>query len=94
MAGGEPKEKQPGLAPGEDPSTTSLSEAEGWVSVYAELVEFESSMLKSMKERLGTMSKEARRIAEHENIPALEEDMEGFRQWLAFWRERVAALRA
>jgi len=60
------------LAEGEDPSTSSLKEAERWVCVYTELTHLESDLITSVKDRVSTMSPEARRETERTNLPALQ----------------------
>jgi hypothetical protein len=75
-----------------NPSTASSQQASRWVAVYSELLEMETSVLESVRERLKGMSSEARRITERTNLPQLEKDAEGFRSRLALWRDRLAQL--
>lgn len=72
------------LAEGEDPSTSSLKEAERWVSVYTELTHLESDLITEVNDRVSTMSPD---------LPVLQKDAERFRARLTFWREREAQLK-
>lgn len=75
-----------------NPSTASTRQASRWVAVYSELLEMETTVLESVRSRLGGMSSEARRITEWTNLPQLEKDAESFRSRLALWRDRLAQL--
>jgi FtsZ-binding cell division protein ZapB len=92
MASEERSQQSPGLAEGEDPSTTSVREARRWISVYSELLKIEGEVLESVRSKLARMSEEAREITEQTNLPSLERDAEHFRARLAFWRERLSQL--
>ncbi|MDQ6709814.1 MAG: hypothetical protein M3Z11_04585 [Candidatus Dormibacteraeota bacterium] len=81
------------LAEGEDPLTTSSREIERWVSVYTELIKFETDLINEVTVRISTMSPEARRETERTDLPALQKDAERFGARLAFWRERSAQLK-
>jgi hypothetical protein len=86
------REDEERLARGEDPATSSPREARRWISVYTELVEMETTLIKSLKARIQSMSDEARQITEQTNLPELEKDADRFRSRLAFWRQRLAQI--
>ena len=77
---------------GEHPSSASHQEAKRWVSVYAELLAMETTVIGSVRAALCDMSSDARRITEMTNLPQMENDVEHFRTRLALWRDRLAQL--
>ena len=91
--GGPNGEKPAGLTEG-DPLTASSREARRWVAIYKELVQMETNVIQSVRDRLSAMSAEARQITERTNLPQLQNDVELFRARLALWQERLAQLEA
>lgn len=77
---------------GEHPASASHQEAKRWVSVYAELLAMETTIIGSVRAALRDMSTEARHITEMTNLPQLENDIDHFRTRLALWRDRLAEL--
>jgi hypothetical protein len=77
---------------GEDPKSTSLSEARRWVAVYRHLVKLEQELFDMLAKMIPTMPREAQREAEQTNLPVLASQVERFRHRLDFWTKREEEL--
>jgi hypothetical protein len=77
------------LLPGEDPGTKQLADAEQWVAVYAELLEYKRMLLSVTDRALGSMSERAahREIA-HVDRELIEAELARFGRRLRFWGRR------
>jgi hypothetical protein len=79
---------------GEDPASDDVTDARRWVTLYRELVSFEEEMLGRIRERMSSLSPEARLAAERTNLPQLEADNHQFHARLSFWEQKLAGISA
>ncbi|MFN2582982.1 MAG: hypothetical protein ABR498_09615 [Candidatus Dormibacteria bacterium] len=85
--------KQDTLLEGEDPQSPYIDDAEHWIAVYRELIQFKESVLSSTASELAELEhREARIEAKHVDVAILAAELERFRRRLAFWQERYADL--
>jgi hypothetical protein len=77
---------------GEDPATDDATDVRRWVTLYRELVSFEEEMLGRIRERMSSLSPEARLAAERTNLPQLEADNHQFHARLSFWEQKLARI--
>src|SRR5579864_1455765 len=85
---------QEALLDGEDPDSPHLDDAEHWISVYHELIEFKASVLASSADEIaGLDHKESRGEAKHVDVTILRAELERFRRRMAFWQDRLELLR-
>ena len=80
------------LLAGEDEDSQHLDDAEHWVKVYAELLEFKRSVLATTEEHVATMDVDASVEVQKTDLKALHAEALRFERRLVYWRERVAAL--
>ncbi|MBJ7609186.1 MAG: hypothetical protein JF887_07105 [Candidatus Dormibacteraeota bacterium] len=77
---------------GEDLETTYLEDAQMWLRVYQELLDFKETLLRDMNAALSTMPEVARVEIETSDAVILEAEAQRFRQRLAWWEARCEAL--
>ena len=80
------------LLEGEDESTQHLDDAEHWIKVYSELLEFKRSVLATTEEHVGTMDVDASVEVQKTDLRALHAEALRFERRLVYWRGRVSAL--
>jgi hypothetical protein len=80
------------LLAGEDEHTEHLDDAEHWVKVYVELLEFKRSVLATTEEHVGTMEPDASAEVQRTDLKALHAEALRFERRLVYWRGRVKAL--
>jgi len=80
------------LLDGEDEKTRHLDDAEHWVKVYKELLEFKRSVLATTEEHVGTMDPDASAEVQQTDLKALHAEALRFERRLVYWRSRIAAL--
>jgi hypothetical protein len=80
------------LLDGEDEDSQHLDDAEHWVKVYAELLEFKRSVLATTEEHVGTMDADASLEVQKTDLQALHAEELRFERRLVYWRGRVSAL--
>ncbi len=81
------------LLEGEDENTQHLDDAEHWIKVYAELLEFKRSVLATTEEHVGTMDVDASLEVQKTDLQALHAEALRFERRLVYWRGRVSELR-
>lgn len=77
------------LLQGEDERTQHLDDAEHWVKVYKELLEFKRSVLATTEEHVGTMDPDAGVEVQKTDLKALHAEALRFERRLIYWRGRV-----
>jgi hypothetical protein len=80
------------LLDGEDESSQHLDDAEHWVKVYMELLEFKRSVLATTEEHIGTMDADASSEVQKTDLKALHAEELRFERRLVYWRGRISAL--
>lgn len=80
------------LLGGEREDTPYLDDAEHWVSVYAELLDFKRALLTVAHERVEAMRDAAAAEVEGTDLKILRAEAERFARRLDFWQERVQLL--
>jgi hypothetical protein len=80
------------LLDGEDERTPHLDDAEHWVKVYMELLEFKRSVLATTEKHVGTMEADASIEVQKTDLKALHAEALRFERRLVYWRERIAEL--
>ena len=81
------------LLPGEDPGTPYLDDAEKWVEVYQELLQFKQRLLGVAEDALKDLGdKPARKEVVDTDRIVLEAEVKRFQRRLAFWTERRSEL--
>jgi hypothetical protein len=81
------------LLPGEDPGTPYLDDAEKWVEVYQELLQFKKRLLGVAEDALKDLDdKPARKEVVDTDRIVLEAEVQRFQRRLAFWTERRSEL--
>ena len=86
---------QDALLAGENPESPHLDDAEHWVSVYTELIDFKAGLLATSAEHIADFDhEESRGEAKHVDLTILRAELERCRRRLAFWKERLQQLRA
>lgn len=84
---------QDALLDGEDPTSPHLEDADHWISVYRELIDFKESLLNSSQEDAAQLEHpEARTEATHVDGTILLAELERFRRRLEFWKQRQEQL--
>lgn len=82
------------LLVGEDENTQHLDDAEHWVKVYVELLEFKRSVLATTEKHVGTMEADASIEVQKTDLKALHAEALRFERRLVYWRGRIAGLQA
>ena len=83
------------LLPGEDPNSHYLDDAERWVEVYEELLNFKNRLLEVAEDTLqGLHDKPARREVIETDRMVLQAEVERFHRRLSFWQRRLSELRS
>src|SRR5438105_4897456 len=81
------------LLPGENPETTHAEDAEHWVEVYRELLEYKGRLLAVTQETLRQLPEEpARREVAETDQALINAERERFERRLGFWDRRLAEL--
>ena len=80
------------LLDGEDESSQHLDDAEHWVKVYMELLEFKRSVLATTEEHVGTMDADASSEVQKTDLKALHAEALRFERRLVYWRGRISAI--
>jgi hypothetical protein len=78
--------------PGEDLETRYLEDAQMWVDVYTELLEFKETLLRDTAHALDTISAAGREEVTRTDAVILDAEAQRFRQRLMMWRQRCAEL--
>jgi len=77
------------LLEGEDPETPHPDEAQHWIEVYTELLNFKERAVATAHESLSTMPEaDARREAVQTDLIVLEAERDRLRRRLEFWKQR------
>ena len=74
--------------PGEDIKTPYLEDAQLWVGVYTELLEFKEKLLHDTSHALDTISTAGREEVAKTDAVILDAEAQRFRQRLALWKKR------
>ena len=80
------------LLDGEDENSQHLDDAEHWVKVYTELLEFKRAVLATTEKHVGTMDADASLEVQKTDLQALHAEALRFERRLVYWRGRVSAL--
>jgi len=80
------------LLSGERVDTPYLDDAEHWVTVYRELLDFKRSLLAVAQEHVASMDKTAVCEVEKTDMKILKAEAERFERRLEFWRDRARRL--
>ena len=80
------------LLDGEDEDTQHLDDAEHWVKVYRELLEFKRAVLATTEEHVGTMEPDASAEVQKTDLKALHAEALRFERRLVYWRGRMTAM--
>jgi hypothetical protein len=81
------------LLPGEDPESTQLDDAEHWIKVYRELLEYKHRLLEVTEEALSELADEpARREVAQTDRAVITAERERLARRLRFWDRRLAEL--
>ncbi len=78
--------------PGEDLGTPYLEDAQMWLGVYRELLDFKQKLLADTSHALGTVSAPGREEIGKTDAVILDAEAQRFRQRLALWKQRCAEL--
>ncbi len=78
--------------PGEDLRTPYLEDAQLWVGVYTELLEFKDDLLRDTSRALETISAAGREEIGKTDAVILDAEAQRFRQRLALWKQRCQEL--
>lgn len=82
------------LMPGEDPDTPHADDAEHWIEVYRELMEYKDRLLAVTRETLDQVpDEEARREVAETDQTVITAERDRFSKRLAFWTRRLTELR-
>jgi hypothetical protein len=80
---------QDALLDGEDPETPHVEDADHWISVYQELIDFKISLLNATHDEAAQLEHaEARHEATDVDGTLLRAELARFRRRLAFWHDR------
>lgn len=82
------------LLPNEDPDTTFAEDAEHWIAVYGELLQYKNSLLTVTEATLAQMNEQpaSREVAETDRKVITAERARYVRR-ITFWKRRLAELR-
>ena len=72
--------------------TQHLDDAEHWVKVYRELLEFKRSVLATTEEHVGTMDPDASVEVQKTDLKALHAEALRFERRLVYWRGRLVEM--
>lgn len=82
------------LLKGEDADTRYIDDAVHWTRVYAELLDFERSLLAVAEQRVAVMDDDARAEVKETDLKVLKAEAARFQRRLGFWKGRTKALMA
>ncbi len=77
---------------GEDLETPYLEDAQMWLSVYTELLQFKETLLRDTARALETMSPQGYEEVSKTDAVLLDAEAQRFRQRLGMWKQRCAEL--
>ena len=80
--------------PGEDLGTPYLEDAQMWLGVYTELLQFKETLLRDTGHALDTISDPGREEVDKTDAVILAAEAQRFRQRLALWQRRCEELAA
>ena len=80
------------LIDGEDPETLQVHDADHWIRVYTDLLEFKHRLLITAHEMVPSMERAARREVDQTDMIAIDAESRKFERRLAFWRKRRVEL--
>lgn len=80
--------------PGEDPDTRYLDDADHWIVVYSELLDFKVTLLRQLNESVQHMEPEGVEEISRTDAIVLQAEADRFRKRLAMWRRRREELAA
>jgi hypothetical protein len=78
--------------PGEDLQTPYLEDAQMWLSVYTELLEFKETLLRDTSHALDSMAPPGREEVGKTDAVILDAEAQRFRQRLSLWKRRCEEL--
>jgi hypothetical protein len=78
--------------PGEDLSTPYLEDAQMWLAVYTELLEFKQTLLRDTGQALDTISSAGREEVGKTDAVILAAEAQRFRQRVSLWERRCEEL--
>ncbi|HUZ68767.1 MAG TPA: hypothetical protein VMU65_03575 [Candidatus Saccharimonadales bacterium] len=81
------------LLPGEDERTPHMDDAQHWMKVYGELLDFKRRLLMVTDERLVSMGDAARAEVEDTDLKILRAEADRLERRFDFWTARAAAMR-
>jgi len=83
------------LLEGEDPESQLVEDAEHWVSVYSELIQYKQSLMQTSEEEVAVLEHpESQGEANNVDTVILATELERFRHRLDFWLARLEVLRS
>ena len=82
------------LIEGEDPDTLQVHDADHWIRVYTDLLEFKHRLLVTAQEVIPSMEHSARLEVDQTDMIVIDAESRKFDRRLAFWRNRRAELGA
>lgn len=80
------------LLDGEDPATPYADDAEHWVRVYAELLDYKKQVMDISREAIEEMDRRAAREIQVTDMQVIATEAERFGRRLEFWRRRMEEL--
>ena len=81
------------LLPGEDERTPHMDDAQHWMKVYGELLDFKRRLLIVTDERLVSMGDAARAEVEGTDLKVLKAEADRLERRFDFWTARASAMR-
>ncbi len=82
------------LLPNEEPRTTDVVVAEHWVGVHRQVLELRVELMKELRRHLEHVADPAVLAGLNVNLQGLQLSVQRSRVRLAYWRDRLDALRA
>ena len=82
------------LIEGEDPDTLQIHDADHWIRVYTDLLEFKHRLLITAREVVPLMEHSARLEVDQTDMIVIDAESRKFERRLAFWRNRRTELGA
>ncbi len=80
------------LLDGEDPETLQVHDADHWIRVYRDLLEFKHRLLASAHEMVAGMDLAARREVGQTDLVAMDAEASKFQRRLEYWKAHRAEL--
>ena len=82
------------LLDGEDPQTPYVDDAQHWIEVYRELLDFKDRVLETADQELAQMGPQARFEVRDTDLVVLKAEKDRLRRRFDFWRDRHQELAA